>query len=147
LAAIRFRIHDLHANRLIYTHDKRQSQHFAQVFWTARQSGWANDVTLDYAPFGTMLGEDGKPFKTRSGDTVKLTELLDEAEERAFAVFRRRTRDCQKRQSDRSRTPSGSAPSNTRPLKDRVSDYVFSWDRMLAMDGNTARISRSSTRG
>ena len=78
----------LHANRIIYTHDSRQGRSIsAQVFWT-RPGGRAGPTTsaLEYAPFGTMLGEDGKPFKTRSGDTVKLKELLDEAEERALAV-------------------------------------------------------------
>ena len=84
LAAIRFRVDQLHANRVIYTHDSRQAQHFAQVFATAKKAGWANNVALDYAPFGTMLGEDGKPFKTRSGETVKLLSLIVEAEERAL---------------------------------------------------------------
>jgi arginyl-tRNA synthetase len=89
LAAIRYRIQDLKANRIIYTHDSRQSQHFAQVFATAKKAGWAEGVSLEYAPFGTMLGEDGKPFKTRSGGTVKLKDLLDEAEQRALEVLER----------------------------------------------------------
>src|SRR5690606_35953281 len=81
---IRYRSGDLGANRIIYAHDSRQSQHFAQVFDTARRAGWADGVALEYAPFGTMLGTDGRPFKTRSGETVKLKDLLDEAEQRAF---------------------------------------------------------------
>ena len=63
LAAIRFREKDLGANRIIYTHDSRQAQHFAQVFDTARRAAWAEGVQLDYAPFGTMLGDDGKPVQ------------------------------------------------------------------------------------
>ena len=87
LAAIRYRVNQLHANRIIYVHDNRQAQHFAQLFWTVRCAHRGPDnVILEYAPFGTMLGEDNKPFKTRSGTTVKLKELLDEAEQRALKV-------------------------------------------------------------
>jgi arginyl-tRNA synthetase len=139
LAAIRFRTTELHADRIIYTHDSRQIQHFAQVFATAKRAGWADGVQLDYAPFGTMLGEDGKPFKTRSGDTVKLTDLLNEAEERAMAVVTAKSPelpDEQKRSIARAVGIGGVKYSDL--SKDRVSDYVFSWDKMLALDGNTA---------
>lgn len=139
LAALKFRIQELHAERLIYTHDSRQSQHFAQVFWTARQAGWAVSQELEYAPFGTMLGEDGKPFKTRSGDTVKLKDLLDEAEERAFAVVTEKNAelpDAQRRQI--AHAVGIGAVKYADLSKDRVSDYVFSWDRMLALVGNTS---------
>src|SRR6202042_2877916 len=64
----------------------RQAPHLAQLFGTPKKAKWADGVELDYAPFGTMLGEDGKPFKTRSGETVKLKDLLDEAEQRAMKV-------------------------------------------------------------
>ncbi|HEY8751242.1 MAG TPA: arginine--tRNA ligase [Tepidisphaeraceae bacterium] len=139
LAAIRFRVKDLHANRVIYTHDSRQSQHFAQVFWTARQAGWAEKAELEYAPFGTMLGEDGKPFKTRSGDTVKLTELLVEAEKLAFAVVSEKNAELpESTRKAIARAVGIGAVKYADLSKDRVSDYVFSWDRMLAMDGNTA---------
>jgi arginyl-tRNA synthetase len=141
LAAVRYRAAELRADRVIYTHDSRQAQHFAQVFWTARQASWtrADEVKLDYAPFGTMLGEDGKPFKTRSGDTVKLSDLLDEAEERAFKVVSEKNPDLPEAQRRAIAKAVGIGAVKYADLsKDRVSDYVFSWDRMLALDGNTA---------
>ena len=139
LAALRFRTLELGARKLIYTHDSRQSQHFSQVFWTARRAGWAEGVDLEYAPFGTMLGEDGKPFKTRSGDTVKLKDLLDEAEDRAFAVVTDKNAELSERQRRQIAHSVGVGAVKYADLsKDRVSDYVFSWERMLALEGNTA---------
>ena len=139
LAAIKFRVRDLKANHLIYTHDSRQSQHFAQVFWTARQAGWGSEATLEFAPFGTMLGEDQKPFKTRSGDTVKLNDLLDEAEERAFAIVSEKNAELSEAARRSIAHAVGIGAVKYADLsKDRTSDYVFSWDRMLAMEGNTA---------
>lgn len=143
LAGVWYRITQLGAKRLIYTHDSRQANHFRQVFWTARKVGWAgDDVQLDYAPFGTMLGEDGKPFKTRSGDTVKLKDLLDEAEERGYEVARQkageRGTDIPDAQlKDIGRAIGIGAVKYADLSKDRISDYVFSWDKMLAMEGNT----------
>lgn len=139
LAALRFRTLELGAQKLIYTHDSRQSQHFSQVFWTARRAGWADGVDLEYAPFGTMLGEDGKPFKTRSGDTVKLKDLLDEAEDRAFAVVSAKNPELPEPQRRQIAHSAGVGAVKYADLsKDRVSDYVFSWERMLALEGNTA---------
>jgi arginyl-tRNA synthetase len=141
LAAIRFRINDLHANRIIYTHDSRQAQHFRQVFDTARKASWTrgDGVKLEYAPFGTMLGEDGKPFKTRSGDTVKLVDLLDEAEERAMKVVTEKNPELPDEQRKAIAKSVGIGGIKYSDLsKDRISDYVFSWDKMLALDGNTA---------
>ena len=138
LAAIRFRLTELLANEVIYTTDSRQSQHFAQVFWTARQAGWVGNADLEFAPFGTMLGEDGKPFKTRSGDTVKLKELLDEAEERAFAIVTEKNGELPEPQRRKIAHAVGVGGVKYADLsKDRVSDYLFSWDRMLATEGNT----------
>jgi arginyl-tRNA synthetase len=139
LAAIRYRIEVLRATRIIYTHDARQAQHFAQVFEVAQRAGWAKGVALEFAPFGTMLGEDGKPFKTRSGDTVKLKDLLDEAEERAFALVTEKNpalSEGQRRQIAKAVGIGGIKYADL--SKDRISDYVFSWDKMLALDGNTA---------
>ncbi len=141
LAAIRYRIDDLLANRIIYTHDSRQAQHFAQIFWTAKKASWTSgdQVKLDYAPFGTMLGEDGKPFKTRSGGTVKLKELLDEAEERALKVVTEKNPDLPDEQKKKIAHAVGIGAVKYSDLsKDRISDYVFSFDKMLALDGNTA---------
>ncbi len=139
LAALRYRVQALHANRIIYTHDSRQALHFSQVFAAARKAGWATNVELDYAPFGTMLGADGRPFKTRSGDTVKLKDLLDEAEERAFAVVTEKNPDLPESQRHAIAHSIGIGAIKYADLsKDRISDYVFSWDSMLALDGNTA---------
>jgi arginyl-tRNA synthetase len=139
LAAIRFRITELGADRIIYTHDSRQAQHFAQVFWTAKQASWAENVSLEYAPFGTMLGEDGKPFKTRSGDTVKLKDLLAEAEERAFKLVTEKDPQLAEAQRrDIARAVGIGAVKYADLSKDRTSDYMFSWDKMLSFDGNTA---------
>ena len=139
LAAIRFRTGTLQAQRIIYTHDSRQAQHFAQVFAAAKRAGWAEGVSLEFAPFGTMLGDDGKPFKTRSGGTVKLKELLDEAEQRAFDLVSAKNPEfpAEQRRSIAHAVGIG-AVKYSDLAKDRISDYVFSWDKMLAMDGNTA---------
>ncbi|MGD0390699.1 MAG: arginine--tRNA ligase [Tepidisphaeraceae bacterium] len=139
LAAIRYRILTLGARRIIYTHDSRQQEHFKKVFWTARKIGWGKDVSLEYAPFGTILGQDGKPFKTRSGTTVKLKGLLDEAEERAMAVVTEKQPDLPDAQRRAIAHAVGIGAVKYADLsKDRVSDYVFSFDQMLALDGNTA---------
>jgi arginyl-tRNA synthetase len=142
LAAIRYRIKELKANRIIYTHDSRQAQHFAQVFATAKKAGWAEvegGVSLEYAPFGTMLGEDGKPFKTRSGGTVKLKELLDEAQQRALEVLERERPELPDAQRQAIAPMVGIGAVKYSDLsKDRTSDYVFSWEQMLNFKGNSA---------
>ncbi|MGN6724359.1 MAG: arginine--tRNA ligase, partial [Tepidisphaeraceae bacterium] len=139
LAAICYRVNELHAQRVVYFTDSRQAQHFSQVFRTAKQAGWANGVSLEHAPFGTILGKDNKPFKTRSGDTVKLKDLLDEAEERAYAVVQQKNADLPEAQKRAIARAIGIGGVKYADLsKDRTSDYVFDWDQMLAMDGNTA---------
>jgi arginyl-tRNA synthetase len=139
LAAIRFRTRELGARRIIYTHDSRQAQHFAQVFWTAKQAGWAEGVSLEYAPFGTMLGEDNKPFKTRSGDTVKLKDLLAEAQDRALKLVSEKDPSLPESQRrEIARAVGIGAVKYSDLSKDRTSDYVFSWEYMLSFDGNTA---------
>jgi arginyl-tRNA synthetase len=139
LAAIRYRILELHAQKIIYTHDSRQQQHFNQVFWTTEQAGWAKPGMLIYAPFGTMLGEDGKPFKTRTGGTVKLKELLDEAEQRALAVVTEKNPELpEEKRTEIAHSVGIGGVKYSDLAKDRISDYVFSFDKMLALDGNTA---------
>ncbi|HEY7116236.1 MAG TPA: arginine--tRNA ligase [Tepidisphaeraceae bacterium] len=139
LAAIRYRVSVLHAQRVIYLVDARQANHFNQVFATARKAGWADDALLEHASFGTMLGEDGKPFKTRSGDTVKLKDLLDEAEERALKLASEKNAQLSDQAKRAIAHAVGIGAVKYSDLsKDRTSDYVFSWDRALAMDGNTA---------
>ncbi|MFA6093798.1 MAG: arginine--tRNA ligase [Elusimicrobiota bacterium] len=139
LAALRFRVSELKAQRLIYTHDSRQSQHFSMVFAAAKKAGWAENTLLEYAPFGTMLGTDGKPFKTRSGDTVKLKDLLDEAEERASKLVEQKNPDLPLAERRAIARAVGIGAVKYSDLsKDRTGDYMFSWDLMLSMDGNTA---------
>jgi arginyl-tRNA synthetase len=140
LAAIRFRVEHLHADRIIYLVDARQSQHFSQVFATARKVGWVPaDVALEHAAFGTMLGEDGKPFATKKGGTAKLKDLLDEAEDRAAGVVTEKNPELPaEKKSEIAHSVGIGAVKYADLSKDRVSDYVFSFDKMLALDGNTA---------
>ena len=139
LAAIRFRISELNANRVIYLTDSRQCQHFHQIFTTAKLAKWDNGVSLEHAPFGTMLGEDGKPFKTRTGGVVKLKDLLDESEERAMKLVADKNPELPEDQKKAIAHSVGIGAVKYSDLsKDRTSDYVFAWDRALAMDGNTA---------
>lgn len=140
LAAIRYRANVLGAKRIIYLVDQRQALHFQQVFEVARQAGFvAADVTLEHLGFGTMNGADGKPFKTRTGGTVKLADLLDEAQERALALVQNKnpvlSADEQKIIGD---TVGIAAVKYADLSKNRTSDYIFSFDDMLSFDGNTA---------
>lgn len=140
LAAIRYRVGTLHADRVLYFVDARQALHLRQVFALSRAAGWAPEtVSLEHLPFGTMMGEDGKPFKTRSGGTVKLIELLDEAEQRAFQLVSEKNPDLPEAQRREIAHAVGIGAVKYADLsKNRTSDYVFNWDTMLALDGNTA---------
>lgn len=138
LAAIRYRVKELGANRIVYVHDNRQSQHFAQVFDAARRAGWADGVSLEFAPFGTILGTDGTPIKTREGGTIKLKDLLDEAVERAFALVSEKNPQMNEAQRREIAQAVGIAAVKYTDLsKDRTGDYMFAWDKMMSMDGNT----------
>ncbi len=140
LAAARYRIGTLGAQRIIYVTDARQSQHFAMVFAALGKAGWADAaVRLNHVPFGTLLGHDRRPFKTRSGEVVKLTDLLDEAQQRAAAVIKQKDPDMPAEQQQRIAAVVGIGAVKYADLSsDRIKDYVFDWDRMLALDGNTA---------
>jgi arginyl-tRNA synthetase len=140
LAALRRRTLELGARRLVYVTDARQRQHFQMVFAVARAAGWVPDgVALEHVVFGSVLGEDGKPFKTRSGDTVRLADLLDEAEARALAIVLEKNPALDGEERARVGHAVGIGAIKYADLaSDRVKDYVFSWQRMLAMDGNTA---------
>jgi arginyl-tRNA synthetase len=139
LAAIRYRVEKLGAGRIIYVHGAPQAQHFAQVFAAARKARWVDGVSLEFAPFGSMLGADGRPFRTRAGGTVKLKELLDEAEERAMALVTEKNAALPEELRRRIAHAVGIGAVKYADLsKDRTSDYVFSWEKMLAFDGNTA---------
>jgi arginyl-tRNA synthetase len=144
LAAIRYRIHQDGAHRIVYTTDAGQSNHFSQVFQVTRRAGWVPEtVELVHAPFGLVLDDNGKKFKTRSGDTVPLRELLDEAIAHA-------RRDIEKRLHDEERHETEDFIANVAQVvgigavkyadlsQNRTSNYIFSYDKMLALQGNTA---------
>lgn len=139
LAALRYRVRVLRAQRLIYVTDARQKQHFAMVFKTAEMAGWLTGVRAEHVPFGAVLGEDGKPFKTRSGETIRLMDLLDEAEERALAIVTEKDPTLDEATRRHVAHVVGIGAIKYADLSsDRVKDYVFSWERMLSFDGNTA---------
>ena len=140
LAALRYRSSVLNVDRVLYFTDARQSLHFQQVFTLARKAGFVRtDISLEHMPFGNMLGEDGKPFKTRTGGTVKLVDVLAEAEERAFALVTAKNPELPEveRQSI-ARTVGIGAVKYADLSKNRNSDYIFNWDAMLSFEGNTA---------
>ena len=148
LAAIRYRFGAAPdgdgACRVIYVTDAGQASHFAGVFQVARRAGWIPEGGhLEHVPFGLVQGEDGKKLKTRAGDTVRLKELLDEAVERCEADLRRRLAE-EERQEEESfisevATTVGLAAVKYADLStNRITNYQFSFDRMLALSGNTA---------
>lgn len=140
LGAVRYRHKELNLDRVIYVVDARQSQHFQQMFTICRKAGFAPEaMSLEHVGFGTMMGDDGKPFKTRSGGTVKLIELLDEAEERAYALVSEKNPDLPEEEKRKIAHAVGIGAVKYADLsKNRNSDYIFNWDLMLAFEGNTA---------
>jgi arginyl-tRNA synthetase len=148
LAAIRYRLAPPPAGdgarRLIYVTDAGQASHFAAVFQVARRAGWVPEgARLEHVPFGLVQGEDGKKLKTRAGDTVRLKDLLDEAVERAEADLRRRLEEECRDESEafihHVATTVGLAAVKYADLsQNRTTNYQFSFDRMLALQGNTA---------
>jgi arginyl-tRNA synthetase len=148
LAAIRYRFGAAPegdgARRVIYVTDAGQANHFAGVFQVARRAGWVpEDGRLEHVPFGLVQGEDGKKLKTRAGDTVRLRDLLDEAVERAEADLRRRLEEEGRREDEafiqHVATTVGLAAVKYADLsQNRITNYQFSFDRMLALQGNTA---------
>ncbi|MDO8682767.1 MAG: arginine--tRNA ligase [Armatimonadota bacterium] len=143
LAAVRHCVDELEADRIIYVTDSRQALHFAQIFAVAEACGWTNPdnrhVQLDHVMFGAVLGEDGKPLKTRSGENVKLTDLLQEAVDRAYAVVNEKNPDLPEDYKQYVARAVGIGAVKYADLShDRNNDYVFAWDRMLALTGNTA---------
>ena len=140
LAAARHRARRLHADRVLYFIDDRQKLHMQQVFAISRRAGFVPERTsLEHHPFGKMLGEDGKPFKTRAGGTVKLAELLEEAVERAAALLEARGDAIPAgERAEVARIVGIGAVKYADLSKARTSDYVFSWSQMLSFEGNTA---------
>ncbi|MCC6235544.1 MAG: arginine--tRNA ligase [Verrucomicrobiales bacterium] len=139
LATLEYRSREWSPAEVLYVTDGRQQLHFRQLFAAYRR--WHPEFTarVEHVWFGSILGEDGKPFKTRSGDTVKLAELLDEAEERALALVVAKNPDLpEAEQREIARRVGLGAVKYADLLPNRQSDYVFSWDKMLALNGNTA---------
>ncbi|HEX2699696.1 MAG TPA: arginine--tRNA ligase [Acidimicrobiales bacterium] len=139
LAALRYRVCELGADRIIYVVDARQSQHFALLFKAGEMAGWlGKGRTAEHVAFGAVLGPDGRPFKTRAGGTVKLVALLREAIDRAEAVVAEKNPALDPAaRSEVARQVGVGAVKYADLSNDRGKDYVFDLDRMLAMDGNT----------
>jgi arginyl-tRNA synthetase len=148
MAAIKYRLHDLKARQIVYITDFTQGDHFQMVFAAAKKIGWVDDDShrLDHIGFGTVQGEDGKRFKTRSGDTVRLVDLLDEAVSRMEASLRERNADADGKGGNVSedeihKTACAMGYGAVKYFdlrRNPTSNYIFSYDRMLDTKGNTA---------
>ncbi|MER5358046.1 arginine--tRNA ligase [Streptomyces sp. NPDC002785] len=140
LSAIRDRVQNLKANTLLYVVDARQSLHFKMVFETARRAGWLNeDVKATQLAFGTVLGKDGKPFKTREGETVRLQDLLDEAIDRASTVVREKAKDLTDEEITERATQVGIGAVKYADLSTSAArDYKFDLDQMVSLTGDTS---------
>ncbi|MGZ0202709.1 arginine--tRNA ligase [Streptomyces sp. RM1] len=140
LSAIRDRVFNLKASTLLYVVDARQALHFRMVFETARRAGWLNDdVTAFQLAFGTVLGKDGKPFKTRAGETVRLVDLLDEAVDRASAVVREKAQDLSEEEIAERGAQVGIGAVKYADLSTSANrDYKFDLDQMVSLNGDTS---------
>ncbi|AXR05839.1 arginine--tRNA ligase [Salinimonas sediminis] len=140
LAAMRYRSSQLNADRTLILTDARQALHFKQTEIVGRKAGFMQpEQSYEHCPFGMMLGSDGKPFKTRTGGTVKLVELLDEAVERAGNLIAQRDNDLSEQELAEVAQKVGIGAVKYADLsKNRTTDYVFNWDTMLSFEGNTA---------
>ena len=140
LAAVRYRNDKLHASRIIYVVDARQSLHFKQIFSLAKTAGLVAPTTLlEHVSFGMVLDKSGKPFKSRDGGVTKLSDLLDEAEIRAKTLIQSKQPDMPDEELTLMARSIGIASIKYADLsKNRINDYVFDWDTMLCFEGNTA---------
>ena len=144
LAALCYRIQKDQAERIIYVTDAGQANHFTQVFQVARRAGWlTDDVEVVHVPFGLVLGEDGKKFSTRSGETVRLRDLLDEAIARSRAALEARLQEegrdeTEDFQANVAKVVGISAVKYADLSQNRTTNYIFSFDKMLELQGNTA---------
>ena len=144
LAALRHRIETEKATRIIYVTDAGQSNHFMQVWQVAKRAGWIpENVELVHVPFGVVKGEDGKKLKTRSGETVRLRELLDEAINHAQTDLETRLKAEERTETEAfidhvAKVVGLSAVKYADLSQNRTSDYIFSFDKMLSLQGNTA---------
>ncbi len=140
LAALRYRHNKLGMDRGLYVIDARQSLHLKQVFTAGKKASFVPEETqLEHMAFGTMMGKDGTPFKTRDGGTVKLVDLLDEAQQRAFDLVTKKNPDLDEAtRKSIAKTVGIGAVKYADLSKNRASDYIFNWDSMLSFEGNTA---------
>jgi arginyl-tRNA synthetase len=141
MAAIKYRLDQLKATQIVYITDFTQSDHFHMVFGAAKNIGWVDDDThrLDHIGFGTVQGEDGKRFKTRSGDIVRLVDLLDEAVARMETSLKERNADISEEELHATASAMGYGAVKYFDLRrNPTSNYIFSYDRMLDTKGNTA---------
>ncbi|OSM96066.1 MULTISPECIES: arginine--tRNA ligase [Lonsdalea] len=140
IACAKYRYETLGADRVLYYIDSRQHQHLTQAWTIVRKAGYIPEsVSLEHHMFGMMLGKDGKPFKTRSGGTIKLADLLDEAYERAVKLIADKNPEMpQDEVAELANVVSIGAVKYADLSKSRTTDYVFDWDNMLAFEGNTA---------
>ncbi len=140
LAALQYRCKQLSADRILYFIDARQSLHMKQIFTLGQKAGFADSQTsLEHHPFGTMMGEDGKPFKTRTGGTVKLADLLDESIQRAEQLLLDKQSELSESERKEAARKIGIGAIKYADLaKTRTNDYIFNWESMLSFEGNTA---------
>ena len=140
LAALKYRVDKLNVDRVLYFIDARQSLHMKQVFTAGKKANYVPDtVKLEHHAFGTMMGNDGKPFKTRTGGTVKLADLLAEAVERAEILVREKNTELSEQEiKDIAQKVGIGAVKYADLSKTRTNDYIFDWDSMLSFEGNTA---------
>ncbi|AVJ57105.1 arginine--tRNA ligase [Idiomarina sp. OT37-5b] len=140
LAAIQYRQKELGGDYLMYFVDARQSLHFEQIFTLARKAGFIEgDIRTQHFGFGTVMGKDGKPYKSRDGGVTKLADLLDEAERRALELLQQKSSDLTEQQQQEIAKVVGISSVKYADLsKNRTSDYIFDWDLMLTFEGNTA---------
>lgn len=140
IACAKYRYETLHADRVLYYIDSRQHQHLMQAWTIVRKAGYVPEsVPLEHHMFGMMLGKDGKPFKTRAGGTIKLSELLDEAMDRARRLVGEKNPNMDPAELENLARAVGIGAVKYADLsKSRTTDYIFDWDNMLAFEGNTA---------
>lgn len=140
IACAKYRHEELGADRVLYFIDSRQAQHLQQAWTIVRKAGYAPEsMSLEHHAFGMMLGKDGRPFKTRSGGVVKLSDLLDEAEQRAKDLIESKSSDLSDEQKQQViDAVSIGAVKYADLSKNRTTDYIFEWDNMLSFEGNTA---------
>ncbi|XXN65274.1 arginine--tRNA ligase [Enterobacter ludwigii] len=140
IACAKYRFETLHADRVLYYIDSRQHQHLQQAWTIVRKAGYVPEsVPLEHHAFGMMLGKDGRPFKTRSGGTIRLADLLDEAVERAHTLVSDKNPEMSAQElKDLSEVVGIGAVKYADLSKSRTTDYIFDWDNMLAFEGNTA---------